>query len=315
MTDNNYIKRKIINNESVFFNKNNKKIEDKNILKQISKIYIAPAYTNVKIYLNSNVLATGIDKAGRKQYIYSEKSKELREEKKYCQLVKMCSHIEKLKKSIDYNLYEKENDNKKFSKIRLICIVLKIMDLCNFRIGNKIYEQKYGSYGITTLHKNHMKIYKNHINIEFIGKKGVVNNCNIYDKKFIPILKNIYEKINERKNNYLFDVTMNDINQFLDTFSISSKDIRMWNANIIFLRNLHKELGNNYNGVVKKKIIISCIKKTAEALHNTAAICKKSYIYKELYDIDKIVRFQKKDNYEDILKNILKRNKNYKLCL
>ena len=307
---NKFIKKKIINNKSIFFDKNNKKIVDKKTLDKVSKIYIPPAYKNVKIYLNAAVLATGIDAAGRKQYIYSEKSKELREEKKYCQLVNMCAHMTQLKKELNKNLYKSSD----FDKTKMICVVLKIMDLCNFRIGNKIYEKKYGSYGITTLHKKHMKIHKDHINIEFIGKKGVVNNCDIYDPKFIPILKKVYKEAQGKRSPYLFDVSMNDINEYLDKFSISSKDMRMWNANMIFLKNLNEELKNN-DGILTKKKVVAAIKKTALEMHNTATVCKKSYIYKDLFDLDSGIKFENDVSYEDILKKILKKNKNYKLCL
>jgi len=304
-----YIKKRIIKNKSFFFDKNNKQINNIKILDKISKIYIPPAYKDVKIYLNSPILATGIDVAGRKQYIYSEESKELREEKKYCQLVKMSHHMYKLKKEINNNLYKSKSE---FDKTKMICIVLKIMDLCNFRIGNKIYEKKYGSYGITTLHKKHMKIYNDHIVIEFIGKKGVLNNCTIRDSKFIPILKSVYKKAQRERNPYLFDVSMSDINEYLDSFSISSKDMRMWNANMIFLKSLDEEMGNE--SAITKKMVISAIKNTALALHNTATVCKKSYIYKELFDLECGIKFERGLSYEEIFKKILKKNKNYKLC-
>ena len=101
----NYIIRRIINKKYKYYDLNNKIINNKNLLAKINKIYIPPAYENVKIYLNQKILATGIDKAGRKQYIYSENSKKKREYKKYCQLVKLGNNIKKLKKNINNNLF------------------------------------------------------------------------------------------------------------------------------------------------------------------------------------------------------------------
>ena len=83
-------------------NNNNKiKITDKSTLEKINKIYIAPAYKNVKIYLDQKVLATGIDSAGRKQYIYSEESKKERELKKHKRLTKLSTNILRLKRKIN----------------------------------------------------------------------------------------------------------------------------------------------------------------------------------------------------------------------
>ena len=105
---NEYIIRNIKNNKTYeYFNINGKKIKNKIILNKISKIYIPPAYQNVKIYLNSDILATGINSAGRKQYIYSDHMKKKREVKKYNQLCKLSKNIDKLKKKINKDLLNK----------------------------------------------------------------------------------------------------------------------------------------------------------------------------------------------------------------
>jgi DNA topoisomerase IB len=110
----------------------------------------------VKIYLNSDLLAVGIDTKGRKQYVYSEEFKKKREKKKYCQLITLSGKIERLKTQINRDL---KQDNYNLSK--LIALVLKIMDLCNFRSGQRKMEKKYKSHGITTVHKNHLAIANN----------------------------------------------------------------------------------------------------------------------------------------------------------
>lgn len=306
----NYIIRKIINNKFVYYTKNNTKIKDKYILDKIKKIYIAPAYKDVKIYLDSNILATGINKAGRKQYIYSEEMKKKRELKKYKKLKILCKNINKLKNKINSDLYKPS-----FSKNKLIALILKLMDICNFRSGNKKYEKLYGSYGITTLHKRHILFKKKWIKIDFIGKKGVINNCIIKNKYIRSIIKKVYH-ISSKQDPYLFSVIENgkiikilisDINNYLKKYDITAKDIRMWNANILFLKNVKSELNNTND---KKKIIRIAIKKTAISLHHTPAICRSSYIFKSIIeDVEKkniIINYLEKNfNIENILKKFL----------
>lgn len=50
----------------------NKPIKNKNTLKRIASLVIPPAWENVWIckFKNGHIQATGIDKRGRKQYIY-----------------------------------------------------------------------------------------------------------------------------------------------------------------------------------------------------------------------------------------------------
>lgn len=305
-------------------NNNNKiKITDKSTLEKINKIYIAPAYKDVKIYLDQKVLATGIDSAGRKQYIYSEKSKKERELKKHKRLTKLSTNILRLKRKINNDL-----NVDGFTKNKLIALVLKIMDLCNFRGGNKIYEKKYGSYGLTTLHKKHIIIKNKYIEIDFVGKKGVNNNCIIQNKNIQDIVKKVY-KLSNKDDPYIFSIIYNnqdikismiDLNNYLKQFNITCKDLRTWNANILFLKNL-KNIINNMNDSyymlnddkrlkLRKKICKEAIKETALSLHHTPAICKSSYIFKHILE-----KIENNDNiikrlddtiiFEDLLKDFL----------
>lgn len=323
-----YILRKLKKNSKSYeyfkINNNNEiKITDKKILEKINKIYIPPAYKDVHIYLDGKVLATGIDSVGRKQYIYSEKSKKERELKKHKRLTKLSTNILRLKRKInnDLNVYG-------FTKNKLIALVLKIMDLCNFRGGNKIYEKKYGSYGLTTLHKKHISIKNKHIEIDFIGKKGVNNNCIIQNKNIQDIVKKVY-KLSNKNDPYIFSIIYNnedikismiDLNDYLKQFDITCKDLRTWNANILFLKNL-KNIINNINDSyytfnedkklkLRKKFCREAIKETALSLHHTPAICKSSYIFKHILekmesDDSIIMRMNDSIIFEDLLKNFL----------
>jgi DNA topoisomerase-1 len=175
------------------------------------------------------------------------------------------------------------------------------MDICNFRCGNKTYEKKYGSYGLTTLHKKHFLIRTNEIEIDFIGKKGVINNCIIKDKNIQDIIKKMY-KLSNKKDDYIFSVKNNgnnisiniqDVNNYLEKFNVTSKDLRTWNANIIFLKNFKKHVDNsitrdffnlddNKKLKFKKTLVKDAIKDTSVSLHHTPLVCKNSYIYKNI---------------------------------
>lgn len=301
-----FITRKLKSNKIYNYYEYNKIIKDKILLAKIANVYIPPAYTDVKIYLNKRLLATGVDSAGRTQYIYSDYSKKKREEKKRSQLMKLSTNINRLKKKIKNDLLETD-----FTKNKLVALVLKIMDLCNFRGGNKDYEKKYGSYGLTTLHKKHLKIKKKSIEFDFIGKKGVNNHCIIENKEIQKIVEKVY-KLSSKEDPYLFsikyngeiiDVSILDLNKYLEQFDVTCKDLRTWNANMIFLKNVKKELNsldenyfleNNEKKLkIKKKLIREAIKNTATSLHHSPTICKSSYIFKEI--IEQIESNEKND--------------------
>jgi DNA topoisomerase-1 len=177
------------------------------------------------------------------------------------------------------------------------------MDLCNFRGGNKIYEKKYGSYGLTTLHKKHLSITNKELKIDFIGKKGVQNNCIIQNKNIQNIVKKVYN-LSNKDDPYIFSITyknenikitMNDLNNYLKQFHVTCKDLRTWNANILFLKNFKKIINNNINESyyqlsddkrlkLRKKFCRDAIKETSLSLHHTPTICKSSYIFKNILE-------------------------------
>jgi len=326
-----YITRKLINADKKqyeYYTSNNKLITNKATLNKIYKIYIAPAYEDVKIYLDAKIEATGIDKKGIKQYVYSEASKKLRETKKYCQLVTLSSNISKLNKRIHDDM-----SVKKYNKNKIIALILKIMDICNFRCGTKKYEDLYGSHGLTTLHKKHILIRKNEVEIDFIGKKGVVNNCIINDNDNVQeLIKSIYS-LSSKDDPYFFSinyknkhikVSIGDLNNYLEQYNVTTKSLRTWNANILFLKNFKDELIENKDkdltkATIKKRLVKEAIKKTAISLHHTPTICKNSYIYKNILQkietsnkiIDKLL--VRNSVAENILKDLLK-NKDMKNC-
>lgn len=300
----NYFLRFKKNNGKSFYytNANGKPVNNKATLEEIQKIYIAPAYKDVKIYLGQDLLATGVDEAGRTQYVYSSRFKMKRENKKFQQLVKISERITKLNHQISKDL-----DLPKYTMDKMCAIVLRIMNICNFRGGNKKNEKLYKHHGVTTLHKKHVEFRRGEVIIDFIGKKGVQNVCSIKNPEIIGLLKDLYRR-SSKTDPYLFSVkgedgedvtvTLQDVNKYLEPYDITSKDLRTWNANIIFLRNLHtvskiyvkfhramKEKGKfteKKDLTLRKKILRSAIEKTARALHNTPAICKASYLLKSM---------------------------------
>ncbi len=328
----NYIKRIKNGNTFRYTYKDNRPVNDKNTLEKISKIYIAPAYRNVKIFLDNDLLAVGIDDKGRKQYVYSDEFKKQREKKKYCQLMTLSGKIERLKAKISSDLKMEY-----FTKDKLVALVLRIMDLCNFRSGQRKMEKKYKSHGITTVHKNHVKMNQNKVEIGFIGKKGVENHCVIQDKPIQEIVRKVY-KMSTNKDPYLFSikseknemihVTIDDLNNYLRPFEVTTKDLRTWNANIIFLKSLYYEIDvyeKEYEKMknptepkklkLRKKIVREAIKRTAVLLHNTPSVCRSSYIYKNIVQefenneelMDKVKTFNNKNfKFESYLSSLLK---------
>ncbi len=249
----------------------NKKISDENILNWIKSLKIPPAYNDVIISRNKNnkILAYGYDSKGRKQCLYHPNFILERSKIKFEKILKSHKLFYDIYKNIKKDLYLNNNQKKKE-----IAIILFLIINCGFRIGNKKYEKDNNSYGISTIKFEHISFDNNKITIDFIGKKGV-RNIGICSEK--EILKYLQEKnkIHKNNENVFSNISSNDVNKYLKKWSnnITSKDLRTWNANFLFVKYVQEGIKECIKNPIK-----NALEKVANKLHNTVAVCKKNYI-------------------------------------
>lgn len=277
------IKRKTTNKYTYsYVDSDGNKVKDKLVKNCLNGLYIPPAHDDVKINLDTDnkIRAIGYDTKGRAQYVYNKKFKEKRSKNKFKHMLKFGESYKKIIKQINKDLYtDKESKNKQ------IAAILKIVIECNFRIGNDKYSRENKSYGVTTLENRHVKVGKDNITIDFVGKKGVRNTCKLRNKKLSKNLrtkKKILSK-NDRiftyrvKNKY-YNVTSSDVNKYLKHFgNFTAKNFRTWSANIEFISEILKEDAVETE-TKKKKIVTEVLKKVSYKLHNTPSVCKSNYI-------------------------------------
>ena len=272
-----------------YVNNKNKIITNKEIIDRIKKLVIPPAWKDVQISSNINdvVQVTGIDDKDRIQYIYSNKYKLQQQKLKYKRIIEFGKYINDIRNDINKLIRKKE-----LTKEKLVAIIIYLMDLTHFRIGNEQYTD---SYGLTTLLDKHIKIFPTKVEFEFIGKKGVINRAKIYDKNIINNLLKIKNEIKPKKNERFFQYKHNnekkiiyarDINDFLKSYSkinLTAKDFRTWSANNLFIEYII-ELETPKNITNIKKNISETVKYVASQLNNTPTICKKDYCCKYIID-------------------------------
>lgn len=244
-----------------YYYENNKEILNNKIIEYIKSIKIAPCYNNVIINSNKNdkILAYGYDSKNRKQVIYNPKFIEEQSKTKFKKYMKIKKYIKRIKNKTNKDILQNEN-----IKNKEIAIIIYLILYCNFRIGNEKYLKENNSYGLTTLEYKHLNFKDNDkIEIEFIGKKGVLNKSICKNKEIYN-----YLFLNKDKRNKVFNYNSIDVNNYLKEIcpNITCKDLRTLNANELFIK------------YMKNNKISTSIKLVSEQLHNTPAVCKKNYI-------------------------------------
>jgi len=258
----------------IYTDKNGKRVSKKTIQPYL-KMYIAPAYDNVKINKNMNakVLAIGYDERDRPQYIYNTKCIKSRGKNKFKKLIKFGKEYNNIMKRIE-NDYKSKVDNKN----KQIAIILKLIMDCNFRIGNDKYTKENNSFGVSTLLGKHIKT-NGGIVVDFVGKKGVQNTCKIVDPKMKSNLRTKKKKYKNTENifqytkdGHNYTVKGDDVNEYLGEYT--TKNFRTWSANILLITHLLKEKCKIKDG----------IEYVAKKLHHTPSICKSNYIDPKLLE-------------------------------
>ena len=283
--------------------KNNKDVIDKDVLEYINRLIIPPAYNDVSIFYvkKPKILFEGYDDKGRKQQIYSTDHKKKASRKKFCHLVSFGKLLPKILSDIKNNIKEKA-----LTKEKIISIILKIVMKCGFRLGNLKYQKLYNSFGISNIMVKHIKFKKIKVNelglvecmnIKFIGKKGVVNECDITNGELITEIKKLI--IGKKNTDYVFKYLKSetnklevikciDINTWLKKYdkNITSKLFRTFDTNILFIELMQKKEDPVKLSVnQRKKNIIEVMKLISSQINNTPAIAKKEYLHSDLWSI------------------------------
>jgi DNA topoisomerase I len=265
-------------------------ITDPEMLDYIQKLVIPPNYTDVKIFYMKNgqpkILFQGYDNKDRLQRVYSEIWKTDAAKKKFCGLLHFSEQLKNIKNAVGQLIQEEG-----MSKEKCIAMIIRLVMVCYFRIGNKKYQELYGSFGAMNILKKHIKFKSDdmgeHVHISFKGKKGVLNTCSVYDKRLISEIKRISVNIDNDDMVFRWDDRGNltpvkaiEVNKWLNSFhpNITSKDFRTYDSNIFLIIYLKSKRDPEKLGITqRKKIIVRAMEDISQKLHNTPNVLKKNY--------------------------------------
>jgi DNA topoisomerase I len=283
------ITRKRVGKHFSYVGLDGKPIRDPDELQRIKKIGIPPAWTNVWICPSDrgHILATGRDSKGRKQYRYHPQWREVRDETKYDKLIIFGETLPLLREHIEHDLalaglpYEK-----------VIATIVRLLDTTLIRVGNEEYMRENGSYGLTTMLSQHVKVGETQIHFHFKGKSGKEHSIDVRDRQLARIVKRcqslagqeLFQYVDENKE--LRSVESNDVNDYLRQTSgqeFTAKDFRTWGGTVTASIAL-EQLGVFETQTQGKKNVTEAIKSTAERLGNTPAICRKCYVHPGVID-------------------------------
>ncbi len=132
-----------------------KRLRDPEVRERIEQLAIPPAWSDVWISpaANGHIQATGLDDAGRRQYLYHPHWRELKDREKLERALDFGDGLRRARPAITRLLHSAGNTERK-----AYAAAFRMMDTGALRIGNEEYAVTNGSYGVTTLQGQHVRV-------------------------------------------------------------------------------------------------------------------------------------------------------------
>jgi DNA topoisomerase-1 len=258
-------------------------------LRRIDELRIPPAWTDVWINAAAGgaVQAIGTDVAGRLQYLYHENHVRRQDAKKFRRVIKFAEALPGMRATVAAGLRQTD-----LGRDSVMACILRILSTCFIRPGSHVYANENGSFGIATLRPRHVKVKGDVVEFDFPGKSGVRQFRQIKDRKVSKVVRKLLQHPSrevfkyQNGNGEFVNVTRPHINSYIREVmgeNFSAKDFRTWAGTLVCACALAKA-GTDITDkpTVRKRKIVAAIKETAEALGNTPAVCRSSYICPEV---------------------------------
>jgi len=278
------ITRKRIRNAWGYFDSEGNRITDREEIDRLNAIGLPPAYENAWFCAdpNGHMQATGVDARGRKQYRYHPDFRAKREQAKYEGLLEFGQALPKLRRRI-----EKDLRKRKLDRDTVLAAVVRLLDTEHIRIGNEQYAKSNNSFGATTLRGRHLRRKGSKLTMRFKGKHGILHEVSVTDTNLKRVCKKCQELPGQMLFQYVDDdgeprpVSSGDVNAYIKEATggdFTAKHFRTWSASAIALEQLLKKAEH------ARITVKTVVEPVAEALGNTPAISRKSYVHPDLLD-------------------------------
>ncbi|NYE35764.1 DNA topoisomerase IB [Nocardioides cavernae] len=248
-------------------------------------LVIPPAWKDVWItpYANGHLQAVGTDDAGRKQYLYHPQWRSSRDAAKFDRILGFGKALSKARERVLADIGAEG-----MTQERACAAAVRLLDLGYFRIGNDVYTDTNGSFGLTTMLREHVSRTRDGMRFVFVGKSGVEHDITIDDPSAIQALDVMRRRrgggdrlLAWKDGRTWKDLSSSDVNDYIRTcFGIeaTAKDFRTWHATVIAASALAESDEPGQTKASRKRAVSGAMKEVSEFLGNTPTLARSSYV-------------------------------------
>ena len=269
------------------------KVEDPDTLARIRALVLPPAWQDVWIcpWPNGHVQALGTDAAGRRQYRYHDAWRLQRDAEKHERVLAVAARLPKARRLVAEDLAAPA-----VTRERALACAFRLLDLGFFRVGSEQYAEDNGTFGLATMRREHVSVHGDVVVFEYTAKSGKHRVQSVVDDDVRATIRTLLRRRNDPNPELLaykvgsrwVDVKSHDINDYLRQVvgaEISAKDFRTWHATVLAARRLAEVGAPPKSDRARRKVVTAVVRDVADALGNTPAVCRASYIDGRLVDL------------------------------
>jgi DNA topoisomerase I len=260
-----------------------KRITDPEKIERIEGLVIPPAWRDVWISPRprAKLQATGVDRAGRRQYLYHPEFRARQEQEKFDKLVRFAELLPDLRKAMSKHM-ELEPLGYEWT----CAVAIRLINLGWFRVGTERYARTTRTFGITTLRKKHVNVRGSRITFKYHGKHRARVRTAVVDSELADAVKLLRglpggrQLFRYERNGSYCNLTGANLNEYIRQYlgeEFTAKDFRTWGGSLLAAIAL-AEQGVADSETDAKSRVAKVMRMVGEKLGNTPTVARSSYV-------------------------------------
>lgn len=268
-----------------------RRVAEEDVRSRVKDLVIPPAWEDVWISPDprGHVQATGTDARGRRQYVYHPDWHLQRARRKFDDMLSFAKVLPVLRERVAEDLQQPE-----LCSQQVLAVTVRLLDRGFFRIGSEGYAAENNTYGLATMHKQHVTVRKDMLVFDFPAKHGLRREQRVIDPASAEVIGRLRRRRSGGEELLAFkadgawqDVRSEHINAYLKDrtgLDVSAKDFRTWNATVLAAISLAVTGAARDTKTARKRLETRTAREVAQYLGNTPAVARASYIDPRIFD-------------------------------
>ena len=274
-------------------------VTDPQILQRIRDLAIPPAWRDVWICPDprGHLQAVGTDAKGRRQYLYHPVWRAHRERVKHARVQRAARRLPAARRVVNEHLA-----GRGLTRERVLACSFRLLDLGFFRVGGEEYAEENGSFGLSTLLREHVTVHADRqLTFAYAAKSGVERRVVIADAATHQVVAALArprrpaeQLFGYREGRRWRDLTAADVNEYVHARlgDATAKDFRTWHGTVLGAACLARRwLEADAAGRTpmseraRRRAVTEAMREVSGYLGNTPAVCRASYVDPRVVDL------------------------------